>query len=244
MGPQPLKKIMLVEDEEDIRVLVKMSLEKMGDFDVEVCESGIEAIEKSTVFHPDLILLDVMMPEMDGPGTLERLRRDPRSADIPVIFLTARSQSEAVESCRHLGVIGIITKPFDPVTLPDFIKNIWDGRNKTRHDDIDGDLYELHKMYLDKFPAKSAFLKTLLERLKSEPEDLGSLDELKESLHKLRGSAGSYGFDEVGKTAEEWERYMELIVENKEKKMGELEIETMEKYLESIDRSILDSKKQ
>jgi len=120
-----LKKILHVEDEDDIRQITKLVLESIGGFEVESCSSGHAALEKVQDFAPDLIILDVMMPEMDGPMTLEALRKLSTSAAIPVIFMTAQAQPHERERLMNLGSIGIITKPYDPQALPEQLQTTW-----------------------------------------------------------------------------------------------------------------------
>jgi two-component system OmpR family response regulator len=86
-------------------------------------------LDKVAGFQPDLILLDVMMPEMDGPTTLKAFRKMPEANEILVIFMTARSQTHEVEEYMELGAIDVIRKPFDPITLCDQIKKIWEQYN-------------------------------------------------------------------------------------------------------------------
>ncbi len=115
----------MVEDEPDIQTIAKLALEALGGFIIRVCGSGKDALEIAPAFAPDLILLDVMMPEMDGPTTLRALRALPAVAYTPVIFLTAKVQSHEVAQYRALGAAGVIPKPFDPMTLADSIRKIW-----------------------------------------------------------------------------------------------------------------------
>ncbi|MEE8352036.1 MAG: response regulator [Rhodospirillales bacterium] len=122
-----LKKILHVEDESDIREVVLMALEAIGGFTVESCESGDEALKKSPNFMPDLFLMDIMMPGMDGPATLEELRKVPEFANTPVIFMTAKAQAEEIARFKGHGALDVITKPFDPMTLSDQIRTIWDN---------------------------------------------------------------------------------------------------------------------
>ena len=121
-----LKKILHVEDEPDIREIALLALETVGGFSVESCGSGDEALEKAPGFMPDLFLMDIMMPGMDGPATLVELRKMPEFADTPVIFMTAKAQAQEVVRFKELGAIDVITKPFDPITLSDQIRKIWD----------------------------------------------------------------------------------------------------------------------
>lgn len=124
MAP-PLKKILYVEDELDIQVIARISLEDLGGFEVKFCNNGFEAIKEAEAFKPDLILLDVMMPDLDGPETLKALRKFPGIKNVPAIFLTARVQNKELEEYKKLGIINIISKPFDPMTLPDTIRQHW-----------------------------------------------------------------------------------------------------------------------
>ncbi len=120
-----LKRVLYAEDEPDIQAVAKLALEMLGGFQVQVCANGAEALAAARDFTPDLILLDVMMPGMDGPSTLERLRADPGTAAIPVIFLTAKVQPAEVVHYQSLGALDVIAKPFDPMTLATQVRQIW-----------------------------------------------------------------------------------------------------------------------
>ncbi len=120
-----LERILCVEDEPDIQAVARVALELLGGFQVHLCANGQEALATVPAFVPDLILLDVMMPGMDGPTTLARLRADPASAGIPVIFLTAKVQPEEVRHYQGLGALDVIAKPFDPMTLAAQVRRIW-----------------------------------------------------------------------------------------------------------------------
>lgn len=121
-----LKRILLVEDEPDIQEVARLSLESFGSFTVQVCSSGKDALEQAPKFNPDLIMLDVMMPGMDGLTTLKLLRQKPELNNIPVIFMTAKAQPNEMKNYIESGAIGAISKPFDPVKLSDEIRMIWD----------------------------------------------------------------------------------------------------------------------
>jgi CheY-like chemotaxis protein len=129
MTATPLKRILCVEDEPDIQTVARIALQDVGGFEVRVCSSGQEALAQAPAFHPDLILLDVMMPEMDGPTTLRALRACADTATIPVIFLTAKVQPQEVAQFKALGALDVIAKPFDPMTLPDAVRGIWNRRH-------------------------------------------------------------------------------------------------------------------
>jgi CheY-like chemotaxis protein len=110
-------RILLVDDEPDIREVVDVSLGLDPEFKTRACASGADALAMAAEWLPSLILLDVMMPLMDGPTTLANLRRNPRTAHIPVVFLTARTQSGEIAHYISLGAQGVLSKPFDPMTL-------------------------------------------------------------------------------------------------------------------------------
>lgn len=120
----PIQKIMMVDDEPHIRRIGELSLRGVGKWNVVLAGSGREAIDLARRERPDVILLDVMMPGMDGPATLAELRDSAETASIPVIFLTAKAQRHEVERYRMLGAAGVLTKPFDPMTLPDEVRAV------------------------------------------------------------------------------------------------------------------------
>jgi len=122
-----LPRILYVEDEPDIQTVARMALEMVGGFEVKICSSGEEAVREAENFAPDMILLDVMMPGMDGPSTLEALRRKPALADTPVAFMTAKIQPTEIAHYKSLGARDVIAKPFDPMTLADQVKLIWES---------------------------------------------------------------------------------------------------------------------
>ena len=120
-----LRKILHVEDEPDIREVARLALETVGGFVVESCASGEDAVVRAPAFRPDLVLLDVMMPGLDGPATFQRLRQIPGFEKIPVIFMTAKAMPQEIERFRELGALDVITKPFDPMELADQVRKIW-----------------------------------------------------------------------------------------------------------------------
>jgi CheY-like chemotaxis protein len=124
-----LKKILYVEDETDIQTVAKLALETVGGFEVMICSSGAEALEKAPLFKPDILLLDVMMPGMDGPDTLVALLSNESMKTTPAIFLTAKAMPAEVERYKKLGALDVIPKPFDPMTLADQVKAIWNRRD-------------------------------------------------------------------------------------------------------------------
>lgn len=125
MPTRSLDKILYVEDDEDIQRIVRMSLERVGKMTVEIVSNSTHAIERIKVFRPDLVMLDWMMPEMDGPTLFRKMQGDPEVADLPVIFITAKASPRELEELVRLGAKGTISKPFSPKDLPDQLRALW-----------------------------------------------------------------------------------------------------------------------
>ena len=120
-----LSRILYVEDDDDIREIAQLALEIVGGFNVLLCASGEQALRQASAFAPQLILLDVMMPGMDGPSTLLALRQHSQLAHIPIAFMTAKIQPHEIAAYKALGALDVIAKPFDPITLPEQVRAIW-----------------------------------------------------------------------------------------------------------------------
>jgi CheY-like chemotaxis protein len=125
-----LARVLYVEDEPDIQTVARLALEIVGGFTVKVCSSGEEALREAENFAPDMILLDVMMPGLSGPGTLKALRALPTLQKTLVVFMTAKAEPEDLAFYQSLGVRAIISKPFEPMKLSEQMHTIW----KTQHD--------------------------------------------------------------------------------------------------------------
>ncbi|MDH5785729.1 MAG: response regulator [Chromatiales bacterium] len=121
-----LKKVLYTEDDASIQLVATMALKDIGGMEVQVCSSGQEAIYNAATFEPNLLLLDVVMPGLDGPATLKALRKLKATATTPAIFMTAKSNPDEIEKLMKLAdVIGVISKPFDPMTLAEQVRQTW-----------------------------------------------------------------------------------------------------------------------
>ena len=118
-----LSRILLVDDDDNIRTIAELSLE--DDFHVDLASSGQEAIDIAMVRPPDLILLDVMMPGLDGKATFGKFKEIPSLSAIPVVFMTAKVLTHEIDFYLELGAAGVISKPFDPMTLAEEVQTIW-----------------------------------------------------------------------------------------------------------------------
>jgi len=126
-----LRKIMIVDDEEDIRTIASMALELTGGFTIALAASGQQAIDEAPDFVPDIILLDFMMPGMDGPATLRVIQSHPTLSQVPIVFMTGKVQPQEVAECLAMGAIAVISKPFEAMKLAQQVQNIWDMSQQT-----------------------------------------------------------------------------------------------------------------
>jgi CheY-like chemotaxis protein len=184
-------RILHVDDEPDIREIVELSLSMDPAFSVRSCASGGDALATAADWSPDLILCDVMMPKMDGPETLVRLRANPRTANIPLVFMTARAQTRELEHFKSLGATGVIAKPFDPMTLATSV------RTQLRTAGIDA----LREGFVRRLRSDAAVLAKCREALAGDAPASDVLAEIKTFAHALAGAAGIFGFHEITRAA-------------------------------------------
>lgn len=121
-------RVLLVDDDPDIRFIAELSLARVGGMEVSVAGSGPEALARLAVARPDVVLLDMVMPGMDGAAVMRAVQARPELAELPVIFLTGKTQDHELDAYLALGAAGLIEKPFDPMTLPALVREIVDGR--------------------------------------------------------------------------------------------------------------------
>jgi CheY-like chemotaxis protein len=125
MPDRPLNRICYVEDDEDIQRIVRMSLERVGKMTVEIVGDPTMAIDAMGAFRPDLVMLDWMMPKMDGPTLFRQMKQRPETRDLPVVFITAKAAQRDLDELSAMGAVGTISKPFSPKDLPDQLREIW-----------------------------------------------------------------------------------------------------------------------
>ena len=125
MPNRPLNRICYVEDDEDIQRIVRMSLERVGKMTVAVVSDPTQAIAAMTEFRPDLVMLDWMMPVMDGPTLFKQMKLRPETSALPVVFITAKASQRDLDELKALGAVGTISKPFSPKDLPEQLRAIW-----------------------------------------------------------------------------------------------------------------------
>ena len=127
MPEHPLNRVCYVEDDVDIQRIVRMSLERIGKMTIEVVGDSTRAVEAMIAFKPDLVLLDWMMPVMDGPAVFRKMREHAETKQLPVVFITAKASQRELDELRAMGAAGTISKPFAPKELPDQLRSIWNS---------------------------------------------------------------------------------------------------------------------
>ena len=125
MPDRPLIRICYVEDDEDIQRIVRMSLERVGKMTVEVVTDSLKAMDVISTFKPDMVMLDWMMPGMDGPTLFRKMKQDPQLSALPVVFITAKATQRDTDELLGLGAAGVLSKPFSPKDLPDQLRAVW-----------------------------------------------------------------------------------------------------------------------
>jgi CheY-like chemotaxis protein len=125
MPDRALNRVCYVEDDEDIQRIVRMSLERIGKMTVSVVGDSTKAIDAIVAFKPDLVMLDWMMPAMDGPTLFKHMKNKPETSGLPVVFITAKAAQRDLDELASLGAAGTISKPFSPRDLPDQLRAIW-----------------------------------------------------------------------------------------------------------------------
>jgi two-component system OmpR family response regulator len=184
-------RVLHVDDEPDIRAIVELSLGLDPALSVRSCASGTEALVTAADWSPDMILCDVMMPGMDGPATLARLRECPQTVKIPVVFMTARAQARELEYFKALGAAGVIAKPFDPMTLANSVH----GHLRS------AGVAALRDGFVNCIRADAATLTECRASLRNEATSQRALAKIKVFAHSLVRTAGAFDFQEVSRAA-------------------------------------------
>lgn len=197
-------RVLHVDDEPDIREVVEMSLALDPELTIKSCASGEDALSASTDWPPDLILLDVMMPVMDGPTTLQHLRAQPKTTHTPVVFMTARAQAREIETFVSLGALGVIPKPFDPMTLAQSVRSFVKP-SKTA-------LASLRAGFLERARRDAASLDPYHAALAPDGHSVPALDQMRTIAHSLAGAGGIFGFPAISERAEQLVRTIDATL--------------------------------
>ena len=204
--------ILCVDDDLDICEVVQATLCLVAGFDVHTAGSGEEAIDLAYEIRPDLILMDVMMPGLDGPATLKRIRSSALINEIPIVFLTAKVLPAEVDHFLHLGAVGVIRKPFDPAGLGDELISLWEGSESARKGvgtrnakpPVQTKVDSLTESFLLRTRSDAARLIELLEHVYA--GDRSILKDVERIAHSINGTGAMFGFPQLsaaGKAIEE-----------------------------------------
>jgi CheY-like chemotaxis protein len=196
-------RVLHVDDEPDIREVVEISLGLDPNFAVRGCASGSEALAAAADWSPDLILLDVMMPGMDGPATLRHLRQSPDTAAIPIVFMTARAQPRELEHFVSLGAEGVIAKPFDPMTLAASVRIYTGG----------GGLGARRASFLERAREAARELGSHRDALDDPAAAPAALDRIARIAHSIAGGGGIFGLVVMSREASELEAIANALLE-------------------------------
>ena len=199
MMEAPLDRVLVVDDDPDVAAVMSMALTRLMGATVHVCTASRDALESARSFRPHLVLLDVMMPEMDGPAILKALRADESTASVPVIFVSAGADGHDAPRYRELGAAGVIPKPFDPVTLPLAIREIC--RGSSAGEPYAEPLDVLRGQYAAQLPEKLATMGALADGLVAGGWQRATVESLLRLTHRVAGAAGLYGLDAVSRAA-------------------------------------------
>jgi two-component system, OmpR family, response regulator len=218
MPQTELKTVLYVDDEADIRQIVQIALELNGAIKVVAADSGEQALELARHHKPDLVLLDVMMPGIDGPTTLKKMRADAALARIPVVFITAKALPHEVAGFRELGSVGVIAKPFDPMALENQVQSIWKDLGELElpvpkqelPEELEEEVKALYSAFLARTRTEAVTMRELVAR--SVAGDRPALNQLEKMTHRIHGTGAVFGFSAISDCAEVIERMAERLL--------------------------------
>lgn len=202
-----------------MRAAIEHALALGGGYEVNICESGTEALEQVPLFDPDLILLDVVMPTLSGPDTFEALRTMLGPAMCPVAFLTATSDAASMAELCDLGAIAVLAKPFDPKQLAQDIETVWADVHHAVPPPVNGQLAAaldtLRLKYAVSLPIEIARLKKIGREALRYGSSREAMIALRTAVHSLNGSGASFGFEAVTETASQLEHALNQVISAK-----------------------------
>jgi two-component system OmpR family response regulator len=218
MSTRKIQSVLYVDDDRNICEVAQATLRLIAGLTVHTAHSGQQAIDLAYELRPDIILMDVMMPGLDGPATLKRMREHALLADIPVIFLSAKVPPEEIADLLQLGAISAIAQPFDPFKLGDELfavqekadarrasEAILAGRSQTRDE-----VGSLTESFLQRTRNDVLRLRTIIERARH--EDRSVLKEAERIAHSIHGTGAMFGFLEISAAGDAIERLIEGVI--------------------------------
>jgi CheY-like chemotaxis protein len=196
-----LKRILVVDDDPDLLAVVSLALTALGGFEVLTCASSRDALDTAAREEPDLILLDIMMPGVDGFGVLRALREGEATAGIPIVMMSAAVRPQDTPGYQALGCIGLVAKPFDPSALPGKLEGLW-GQHAERRREAHGREFEsLRRAYVGELADKLRAMNDAAAALVSGGWDRARLEALFHLVHRMAGSSGLYRLPALSRAA-------------------------------------------
>jgi two-component system OmpR family response regulator len=197
---RPLKRILLVDDDPDLLDVAALALADLGGYTVQPCGSAADALGQAPAFGPDLVLLDVMMPDMDGFAVLQALRQIDTTKHTPVVFMTALAQrGDLGEYDEH--AVGVIPKPFDPSALPEMLEALWEDHLSRLAESHRRQFEALRLTYVGQLPEKIEAMQDAAAALAARGWDRPTLESLHLLVHRMAGSCGLYRLNELSRRA-------------------------------------------
>jgi two-component system, OmpR family, response regulator len=238
MSTRDFQSVLYVDDDPDICSVVRATLRLVPGLNVQTADSGEQAIDLAFELRPDLVLMDVMMPGLDGPSTLKRMREITLLAKIPVIFMTAKVLPAEIAQFLQLGAIGVIVKPFDPLKLYGDLCVLWSNRNGTAQPSIScgapaiaqAEMDSLTIRFLQRAWADVINLAKLIERAKD--GDRSAFKEIERVAHSLHGAGAMFGFPRISEVGGTIVRKVAGLVGSAETQMAACEPAVLQQLLE------------
>jgi two-component system, OmpR family, response regulator len=218
MSPRKIQSVLYVDDDPDMRAVVEAALRPIAGLDVHIAGSGEQAIDLAYECRPDLVVMDVMMPGLDGPSTFKSMRERALLADIRVIFLTAKTLPAEAARLLQLGAIGVLGKPFDPLRLYDDLSVIWNNEGAPRRTEggragesrLRAEVSSLADRFLRRTRNDVTRLRAFIECARD--GDRSALEEAGRVCHSIHGAGAMFGFPEVGAAGGAIERLVEEVM--------------------------------
>jgi len=205
------RRVLLVDDEPDILTVARIALTTHGGYAVRTCTSGAEALAVAPEFAPDLVIIDVMMPDMDGPSTLRLLRETEGLRDTPVVFLTAKAQPTEVMRYRALGAVDVLAKPFDHKTMVKQVGRLLNNVGAPR-EEVESKAAAISARFATRLPERIGEIERAWADLGDGDGDAAEM--LRIVVHRLAGSASSFGYGKIGDIARGLERLLERVFDD------------------------------
>ena len=199
--PQALRHVLVVDDDPDLRAVVSLSLTALGGLTVETCAAAVDAVEMVRCGRPDLVLLDNMMPGMNGLSVLTELRSASDVGTTPVVLMSAQIDRHPVERYENLGLLGVIPKPFDPVALPEVLQEFWKTHLRRRAEVHEKDFEALRVAYIAELAEKMDAMQAAGAALARDGWNRSVVESLAHLAHRTAGSSGLYRLDALSRSA-------------------------------------------